>query len=112
LAIDAAGAAAEEPGLTLALLGDATLGGGAGLGAGAAVLRVRGDVDATATAIERAVGAFALGARALGAASAGRFAVPAMVVVGVRVEAAARAFFVELRVEQVGIADALAHLAQ
>lgn len=76
------------------------------------MLGVGGDVDATVAAIEGAVGALALRAGALGAAAAGGFAIAAVSAIGVGVEATTRALLVELRVEQVRVADALAHLAQ
>ncbi len=107
-----AGRAHGQAGFALALVVDTVLGGVvAAVVAHAAVLRIGRDVDAAAAAIERAVRTLADATVALGAAGADGVAVTAMLIVAACVVATVVAALVELRVEQVWIADALTVLA-
>jgi hypothetical protein len=111
--VDADATAQGETRLALALVADTVLGGRiANLCARAAVLRVFGDVHAAAAAVQGPVGTLTFRARALLAAGADRVAVAAVLVVEVGVEATTVALFVELRIEEVGVAYALTVFAQ
>jgi len=108
LPIDAgAGGALSEAGLALALaVHTIPRRCGAGVAAGAAVERVRAEIFAAAAAIFGAEGTGAGASIADLAAGAHVRAAATVILVGARVVATVRARHVELRVEQVGVADA------